>query len=245
MTGSSILETGNSAIKWETSTQSNLGLDLGLWQDKLTFTTDIFRKVSEDVLVRVPIPQSGGSTRAPYINAASVENKGIEFALSYRSTGKDFNYYVSPNVSIVRNKVLSIAGSEPILGGFGLSDGPLPKTEPGRPIGSFFLWEMDGIFQSMEEIESSPYQTKDTRPGDVKFVDINGDNIIDDKDRRHAGNPFPEFTYGMQLGVNYKNFDLSAMLQGVQGNDVYFLYGNFAYETQSRGFNSHADILNR
>ena len=245
MTGSSILETGNSAIKWETSTQSNLGLDLGLWQDKLTFTTDIFRKVSEDVLVRVPIPQSGGSTRAPYINAASVENKGIEFALSYRSTGKDFNFYVSPNVSIVRNKVLSIAGSEPILGGFGLSDGPLTKTEPGRPIGSFFLWEMDGIFQSMEEIESSPYQTKDTRPGDVKFVDINGDNIIDDKDRSHAGNPFPEFTYGMQLGVNYKNFDLSAMLQGVQGNDVYFLYGNFAYETQSRGFNSYADILNR
>ena len=245
VTGSSILETGNSAIKWETSTQSNLGLDLGLWQDKLTFTTDIFRKVSEDVLVRVPIPQSGGSTRAPYINAATVENKGIEFALSYRSTGKDFNYYVSPNVSIVRNKVLSIAGSEPILGGFGLSDGPLTKTEPGRPIGSFFLWEMDGIFQSMEEIESSPYQTKDTRPGDVKFVDINGDNIIDDKDRSHAGNPFPEFTYGMQLGVNYKNFDLSAMLQGVQGNDVYFLYGNFAYETQSRGFNSYADILNR
>lgn len=245
VTGSSILETGNSAIKWETSTQSNLGLDLGLWQDKLTFTADIFRKVSEDVLVRVPIPQSGGSTRAPYINAASVENKGIEFALSYRSTGKDFNYYVSPNVSIVRNKVLSIAGSEPILGGFGLSDGPLTKTEPGRPIGSFFLWEMDGIFQSMEEIESSPYQTKDTRPGDVKFVDINGDNIIDDKDRSHAGNPFPEFTYGMQLGVNYKNFDLSAMLQGVQGNDVYFLYGNFAYETQSRGFNSYADILNR
>lgn len=245
VTGSSILETGNSAIKWETSTQSNLGLDLGLWQDKLTFTADIFRKVSEDVLVRVPIPQSGGSTRAPYINAASVENKGIEFALSYRSTGKDFNYYVSPNVSIVRNKVLSIAGSEPILGGFGLSDGPLTKTEPGRPIGSFFLWEMDGIFQSMEEIEASPYQTKDTRPGDVKFVDINGDNIIDDKDRSHAGNPFPEFTYGMQLGVNYKNFDLSAMLQGVQGNDVYFLYGNFAYETQSRGFNSYADILNR
>jgi hypothetical protein len=145
----------------------------------------------------------------------------------------------------VRNEVLSIAGSEPILGGFGLSDGPLTKTEPGRPIGSFFLWEMDGIFQTMEEIEASPFQTKDTRPGDVKFVDINGDNIIDDKDRSHAGNPFPEFTYGMQMGVNYKNFDMSMMLQGVQGNDVYFLYGNFAYETQSRGFNSYADILDR
>ncbi|HLO53182.1 MAG TPA: TonB-dependent receptor [Saprospiraceae bacterium] len=245
VTGSSILETGNSAIKWETSTQSNIGIDVGLWRDKLTFTADFFRKVSDDVLVRVPIPQSGGSTRAPFVNAASIENKGMEFALSYRAGNKDFSYYLSPNISIVRNKVLSIAGSEPILGGFGLSDGPLTKTEPGRPIGSFFLWEMDGLFQTMEEIEASPFQTKDTRPGDVKFVDINGDNIIDDKDRSHAGNPFPDFTYGMQLGVNYKNFDMSMMLQGVQGNDVYFLYGNFAYETQSRGFNSYADILDR
>ena len=245
VTGSSILETGNSAIKWETSTQSNIGVDVGLWKDKLTFTADFFRKVSDDVLVRVPIPQSGGSTRAPFVNAASIENKGMEFALSYRSGSKDFSYYISPNISVVRNEVLSIAGSEPILGGFGLSDGPLTKTEPGRPIGSFFLWQMDGLFQTMEEIEASPFQTKDTRPGDVKFVDINSDNIIDDKDRSHAGNPFPDFTYGMQLGMNYKNFDLSMMLQGVQGNDVYFLFGNFAYETQSRGFNSYADILDR
>ncbi len=245
VTGSSILETGNSAIKWETSTQSNIGVDVGLWKDKLTFTADFFRKVSDDVLVRVPIPQSGGSTRAPFVNAASIENKGMEFALSYRSGSKDFSYYISPNISVVRNEVLSIAGSEPILGGFGLSDGPLTKTEPGRPIGSFFLWQMDGLFQTMEEIEASPFQTKDTRPGDVKFVDINGDNIIDDKDRSHAGNPFPDFTYGMQLGMNYKNFDLSMMLQGVQGNDVYFLFGNFAYETQSRGFNSYAGILDR
>jgi len=245
VTGASILETGNSSIKWETSTQSNIGVDLGLWKDKLTFTADFFRKVSEDVLVRVPIPQSGGSTRPPFVNAASIENKGMEFALSYRSGRKDFSYFVSPNISFIQNEVLSIAGSEPILGGFGLSDGPLTKTEQGRPIGSFFLWEMDGLFQTQEEIEASPFQSKDTRPGDVKFKDTNGDNIIDDKDRTHAGNPFPDFTYGMQCGVNWKNFDLSVMFQGVQGNDVYFLYGNFAYETQSRGFNSYADILDR
>lgn len=245
VTGASILETGNSAIKWETSTQTNIGVDVGLWRDKLSLTVDIFKKVSNDVLVRVPIPQAGGSTRAPYVNAASIQNQGMELALSYRSRHGDMTYYINPNLSVVKNEVVSIAGSEPILGGFGLSDGPLTKTEPGRPIGSFFLWEMDGIFQSMEEIEASPFQTKDTRPGDVRFKDINGDNIIDDKDRSHKGNPFPNFTYGMQMGVDYKNFDLSMMLQGVQGNDVYFLYGNFAYETQSRGFNSYADILDR
>ena len=245
VTGATIVETGNSGIKWESSTQTNLGLDLGLWKDKLTFAIDLYRKKSEDVLVRVPIPQSGGSQRPPYVNAASIENKGIELALSYRGRGKGFSYYISPNFSIVRNKVLSIAGGEPILGGFGLSDGPLTKTEAGRPIGSFYLWQMDGIFQTQAEIDAAAFQTKDTRPGDVRFVDINQDKIIDDKDRAQVGNPFPDFTYGMQCGINWKGFDLSVLLQGVQGNDVYFLYGNFAYETQSRGFNSYAEILNR
>ncbi|MBK8518132.1 MAG: TonB-dependent receptor [Saprospiraceae bacterium] len=245
VTGASIQETGNSGIRWESSTQTNLGFDLGLWKDKLTVSTDFFRKVSDDVLVRVPIPQSGGSQRPPFVNAASIENKGMEMAISYRSGGRGFSYNITPNISIVRNKVLSIAGSEPILGGFGLSDGPLTKTEQGRPIGSFFLWDMEGIFQTQEQIDASPFQSKDTRPGDIKFRDINNDKVIDDKDRSQVGNPFPDFTYGMQFGISWKDLDFSILFQGIQGNDVYFLYGNFAYETQSRGFNSYADILNR
>jgi TonB-linked SusC/RagA family outer membrane protein len=245
VTGASIVETGNSNIKWESSTQSNIGIDLGLWGDQLTFTADFFKKVSDDVLVRVPIPQSGGSQRPPYVNAASIENTGMEFALKYRQSSKNFSYHISPNISLIKNEVTSISDSEAILGGFGLSDGPLTKTEEGRPIGSFFLWETDGLFQSIEEVENSPFQTKDTRPGDVKFKDLNGDDIIDDKDRAHVGDPFPDFTYGIQAGVQWKNLDLSVLVQGVQGNDVYFLYGNFAYETQLRGFNSYADLLNR
>jgi TonB-linked SusC/RagA family outer membrane protein len=245
VTGASILETGNSGIRWESSTQANIGFDLSFWEDKLTVVVDIFKKISDDVLVRVPIPQSGGSQRPPFVNAASIENRGMEVALAYRKGSKKFSYNFTPNFSIVKNNVLSIAGSEPILGGFGLSDGPLTKTEQGRPIGSFFLWDMEGIFQSQEEIAASPFQSKDTRPGDIKFRDINNDKVIDDKDRFHAGNPFPDFTYGMQLGFNWKELDFSLLIQGVQGNDIYFLYGNFAYETQSRGFNSYADILNR
>ncbi len=104
---------------------------------------------------------------------------------------------------------------------------------------------MEGIFQSQEEIDASPFQTQYTRPGDVKFADLNGDNEIDDKDRRHVGNPFPDFTYGISAGFNWGNLDFSMLLQGIQGNDVYFLYGNFAYEAQLRGFNSYRDILNR
>ena len=104
---------------------------------------------------------------------------------------------------------------------------------------------MIGIFQSQQEIEESPFQTDDTRPGDVKFADLNNDGIIDDEDRAHLGNPFPDFIYGISGSFNFRNFDLSMLFQGVQGNDVYFLYGNFAYEVQARGFNSYADILNR
>ena len=245
VTGSTILETGNSNIRWETSTQTNLGLDVSFWQDRLSLSADLFRKKTDDILVRVPAPQAGGAQRPPFVNAASVENKGVELGLIYKNRIEKFNYYVGANISAVRNKVLSIADSEPILGGFGLSDGPLTKTEPGYPVGSFFLYEMDGIFQTQDEIDASPFQTQYTRPGDVKFADLNGDNKIDDKDRKHIGNPFPDFTYGVNMGFNWNNFDFSALVQGVQGNDVYFLYGNFAYETQLRGFNSYKDALNR
>ncbi len=102
---------------------------------------------------------------------------------------------------------------------------------------------MEGIFQSQEEIEGSPFQSNDTRPGDIKFADLNDDGVVDDKDRAHLGNPFPEFFYGINAAFEFKNFDLSLLFQGVQGNDVYFLYGNFAYETQARGFNAYRDIL--
>ncbi len=183
VTGASILETGNSNIRWETSEQSNLGLDMSFWGDRFSLTADLFRKTTKDILVRVPIPQAGGAVRPPYINAASVQNEGIELGLIYKNRVGKFNYNIGANISSIRNEVLSIANSEPILGGFGLSDGALTKTEPGYPVGSFFLYQTQGIFQTQAEIDASPFQTMNTRPGDVKFADLNGDNKIDDKDR--------------------------------------------------------------
>ncbi|HOY05485.1 MAG TPA: TonB-dependent receptor [Saprospiraceae bacterium] len=245
VTGATILETGNSNIKWETSTQSNLGLDMSFWGDRLSLTADLFRKQTDDILVRVPVPQAGGAQNPPYVNAASVENKGLELGLIYKNRVRKFNYNIGANISVVRNNVTSLSNSEPILGGFGLSDGALTKTEPGFPVGSFFLYQSLGLFQTQAEIDASPFQTVNTRPGDVKFADLNGDNKIDDKDRAHIGNPFPDFTYGVTLGFNWGNLDFSTLIQGIYGNDVYFLYGNFAYETQARGFNSYRDILDR
>jgi TonB-linked SusC/RagA family outer membrane protein len=244
-TGASIIETGNENIKWEVSTQLNFGMDMSLWQDKLSIVVDAFRKTSDDILVRVPIPQAGGATRPPFINAGSIENKGLEIGLIYKNSIGEVHYNIGANFSAFRNKVTSIASGEPILGGYGSSSGSITRTEEGHPVGSFYLYQMDGIFQTQEEIESSPFQNQFTRPGDVKFVDINGDNIIDDKDRSHVGSPFPDFTYGTTLGLNWKALDFSTLIQGVQGNDIYFLYGGFAYETQLRGFNSYAGILDR
>lgn len=244
-TGATIVETGNSNIKWETSTQTNFGLDMTMFQDRFSIIADYFIKRTDDILVRVPVPQAGSAGNPPYVNAASVVNRGFELAALYRSNAGRLGYSVGANFSTIKNEVLSIANSEPILGGFGLSDGPITRTEPGYPVGSFYLWEMEGIFQTQEEVDSSAYQTQYTRPGDVRFVDLNGDDVIDDKDRRHVGNPFPDFTLGANIVLNWENFDFSTFMQGVFGNDVYFLYGNFAYETQLRGFNSYSDLLDR
>lgn len=245
VTGSRLIETGNSNIKWETTTQVDVGLEFSLFRDRLSFIADYFRKETSDILVRVPVPQAGGPQSAPFVNAGVVENEGWDFAIIFKGGSRDLNYSFSANLSTVANKVLSLANSEPILGGFGLSDGPITRTEPGYPVGSFFLYESLGLFQSQEEIDASPFQTVDTRPGDVKFADINGDGVIDDEDRAHVGSPFPRFIYGLSANFQYKDFDLSILGQGVQGNDIYFLFGNFAYEVQSRGFNSYADIMNR
>ncbi len=244
-TGTEVVETGNENIKWETTTQTDFGIDMSLWDDRLSIIADYYIKRTDDILVRVPLPQSAGAFSPPYVNAGTVENKGLELGISYRNNLNEFQYEIGANIATINNKVISIAGTEPLLGGFGLSDGPITRTEPGYPLGSFYLYKMEGIFQSQEEIDASAFQSADTRPGDIRFADLNGDQVINDADRAHIGNPFPDFTLGFNLTLRYKNFDLSTLVQGVFGNDVYFLYGNFAYETQLRGFNSYATILDR
>lgn len=244
-TGATVLETGNENIKWETTTQTDFGMEVSFLEDKISITTDYYIKRTEDILVRVPLPQTAGAFNPPFINAGTVENRGLELSGTLRSNAGKLRYDIGANLATIKNKVISIAGTEPLLGGFGLSDGPITRTEPGHPLGSFYLYKMEGIFQSQEEIDAHAFQDLDTRPGDIKFADLNGDNVITDKDRAHLGNPFPDFTFGLNFSLHYGKFDFSTLIQGVQGNDVYFLYGNFAYETQLRGFNSYKDLLDR
>jgi TonB-linked SusC/RagA family outer membrane protein len=237
---------GNDDIKWESTTQTNLGVDISLFEGQISTTFEYFVKKTSDILLKVPLPYLGGSAEPPYINAADVENKGIEFILTHKRVKGDFNYNFSVNFSAIDNVVTSLGGGEPIWGGNGNS-GYLTKTEVGYPIGSFFLYEMDGIFQNEQEVLDHPVQTSNplgSAPGDIRFKDLNNDQLINEEDRRHVGSPFPDFTYGLNALFSYKNVDISLFFQGIKGNDIYYYMGRIANDVV-RPFNSTTEILDR
>ncbi len=219
---------GNDDAKWETTMQMDLGIDLRLFENKLIFNADYFQKVTSDMLIPFPAPSIGGSSEYPWVNAGSVENIGIEFELGYRSNIGDFRYEISGNFAKVKNEVLTLSGQDakPIIGGEVDNNTFVTVTEVGQAIGTFYVYQMDGIFQSATEILTHAYQGPNIKPGDVKYKDISGpngtpDGTIDAYDRIHAGSAIPDFTYGLTVNLFYKNFDFSAFFQGVQGNKVY------------------------
>jgi len=219
---------GNSNVKWETTKQLDFGVDLRMYGNKLIFNADYFDKVTSDMLIPFPAPAIGGSASYPWVNAGSVENKGYEFELGFQNKTGDFSYEITGNFSKVNNEVISLSGKDakPIIGGEVDNNTFVTITEVGQAIGTFYVYQMDGIFQSATEILTHAYQGPNIKPGDVKYKDLSGangvpDGKIDAFDRVHAGSAIPNFTYGLTVNLTYKNFDLSAFFQGVQGNKVY------------------------
>lgn len=220
--GYTITSRGNANVQWESSTQIDLGLEGGLFRNKIIFSIDYFIKKTSDMLIPIPVPKSGGGAGVPYVNAGSIENKGLELQLTYRNKVGAFEYDISANASMIKNKVLSLNNGNPIPGGR-IDNGIFATlTEVGNPIGSFYLYEMEGIFQNKTQIFTHAYQGNNIQPGDVMYRDVNSDGIIDEKDRTHVGSPIPTLTYGLTINLQYKNFDLSAFMQGVLGNKVYY-----------------------
>lgn len=217
--GNTISTLGNSNVKWETSTQTDAGMDLAILQDKLSLTVDYFNKVNSNMLVAVPLPLIGGSAIPPFVNDGSVQNKGFEFDLQYRNANHRLKYSFSANLATIQNKVLSIP--VPIQGGRIDNGVYATLTTAGHPIGSFYGYQMNGIFQSATDIFTSAYQGPGVRPGDVKYKDINGDGVINASDRTFLGSAIPKFTYGFTTTLNYQNFDLFVLLQGGYGNKIY------------------------
>ncbi|MEN8202755.1 MAG: TonB-dependent receptor [Bacteroidota bacterium] len=216
----------NSAIRWETSIQTNVGVDLALFENRILATIDYFIKDTEEMLVKIPIPATSGyhNNADPYLNIGKVQNKGFEFFISYRKKEGDFNYEISANAATLTNKVISLGDGEALW-----NAGLRTKTEEGYPIGSFFGYVADGIFQNEEEVAAHAIQspgddpTASTSPGDIRFKDLNGNGIIDngDQDKTHLGKSIPSMIYGMNFNLNYKSIDFSLFLQGVQGVSVY------------------------
>jgi TonB-dependent starch-binding outer membrane protein SusC len=236
--GAGPLRSGNSSLKWETSEQTNFGFDMALWGSRMQFTADYFIKITRDFLLNSPVPFMAGSMQYPYINAGSIQNKGIELFLSYRKLQGDFTYEFAGNFTSIQNKVLSLnAENAPLV------HGEFNRSAVNEVLGHFYGWEMTGIFQSTEEIAEHAFQNQRTAPGDVKFKDQNDDKIIDLQDRVVIGSFLPDFTYGLNIMFGYKSFDLITFFQGSQGNDVY----NALKEQTSRGGrdNMHSDNLNR
>ncbi|UFH57382.1 TonB-dependent receptor domain-containing protein [Spirosoma sp. KNUC1025] len=197
-------------------------MDAAFFQNKLQLNVDYFIKTTSDMLVPIPVPRSGGTSGVPYVNAGRVENRGVELDLTYRNRVGPVTFDITANGSFIRNKVISLSDGRPIPGGR-IDNGIFATlTEPGYPIGSFYLLTQTGIFQNKEEIFTSAFQGNTIQPGDVKFADINGDGRIDQTDRSHVGSPIPTLLYGLTANVQWKGFDLSAFFQGVSGNKIYY-----------------------
>jgi TonB-linked SusC/RagA family outer membrane protein len=223
----SVTTSGNPDLRWETSTQTDVGVDVGLLRGALQLTVDYFIKNTNRMLLNPPLPPSGGNRGNPPANAGTIRNNGLEVELTYRNAiGKRWSYDVNGNFATLHNEVVSLGVGDPIVGGRIDNNYYATRTAEGQPIGSFYLLQKEGIFQNAQEVFTHAYQGPGIKPGDIKFKDISGpdgvpDGVIDGRDRSFVGSPIPKFTYGLTGNLRYLNFDFSAFFQGVYGNKLY------------------------
>jgi TonB-linked SusC/RagA family outer membrane protein len=231
--GTAVGKLSNPEVKWEEQKTLDIGLDAKFFGNKLDVTVDYFNRRTEDLLLT---PQVSGilggaapGSGAPTVNAGTVENKGIELSVSYRKTvSENFKYSISANATTLKNEVLFVSDENGFIAGgsFGIGQEAPSRMEAGFPIGYFRGYETDGIFQNQGEVDSAA--TLDgAQAGDIRFVDINGDGIIDDLDKTDLGNPIPEATFGMNIGFTFKNFDFLTYAYASLGNEIVRNYERF------------------
>jgi TonB-linked SusC/RagA family outer membrane protein len=207
--GTAITSMGNPGIRWEKTESTNIGLDLNFLNNRLTTSIEYFDKLTTDMLLRVPVVPSAGLNNAPMINAGSVKNSGLELQMNYRESIEKFKFEIGFNVSYIKNTVVNLgSGNEPVWGAY-LDEGSIvdfvTKTEVGLPIGAFYGYVTDGIFNTVEEVQKSAQNDGLTFPGDFRFKDLNGDGRITAEDRTYLGSPHPDFVFGIPLSFAYEN----------------------------------------
>lgn len=225
----------NEDLTWETSEQLNIGLDARFLNGRLGFTLDWYNKKTKDLLVAVPVdPTTGFSTQMK--NAGTVENKGIELSLSWNDKiGKDFQYNVGWNMAYNHNEVTEVKSNQTYNNGgndlLAQNTGYMARFEEGHPIGYFWGYKTEGVMQNEADVQAyldknckgnaaNSKQGTGIKPGDLKFVDVNGDGVINDDDKTELGDPHPDVTMGITLGASYKGFDLSVTGFGAFGQQV-------------------------
>jgi TonB-linked SusC/RagA family outer membrane protein len=229
---------GNPDLKWETTTQNDIGFDLGMLSNRLYLSFDYFVKNTSDILLPISLPSIVGNVSPTIVNAGEVSNKGIELGLSFKNSGRAFNYGINGNLATVTNRVEKLHPNLPNI------VGDVYKTEAGHPLGAFYGYVMEGIYQNQNEIDTHLFGTTNPadQPGDIKFRDLNADGVINDNDRTFIGNPIPKLSYGLNLSADFRRFDLAVFFQGVGGVDKYN-DGKQITDYDSRPFNHSTAVL--
>ncbi|MNJ98076.1 Vitamin B12 transporter BtuB [compost metagenome] len=230
-TGRAIGALSNPDIKWEEAKKFDVGVDLRLFNDKVDLTADYFREERKNLLIgQIPISgiigTYGPGGLNPTLNAGTVLNKGLELAVNYSDKiGDDFNFRVGYNVTFIKNEVLLVNNGTGYFegGSFGVGQPAITRMEAGQPLGYFYGYQADGVFQNQAEVDAHPSQAAlgaPAQPGDIRFKDVNGDGQITNADRTNVGDPIPDATMGFNLQLNYKGFDLAAYAFASLGNDM-------------------------
>ncbi len=222
--GSKPSGTPNADLKWEESEQYDVGLDFGFFNNALTFTVDYFYKKTNGMLKEMAIPSYLGESK-PWGNVGSMKNEGVEFELGYKLVKNDWSFSVQANLSYLKNELIDLGNAD----GYETMDnvhqiGNISRAENGQPYPFFWGYKTDGIFQNQAEIDA---YTKDGKliqpnavPGDVRFVDLDGNGTIDDKDKTNIGKGTPDWTFGLNFNFAYKNIDFSMLVSGQWGNQI-------------------------
>ena len=212
---------GNPLAKWETNVTTDIGFEAQMFDSKFGIVFDWYSKQTEDLLFNPELPGTAGSASAPYVNVASMSNKGIDFELTYKNTFGDLGFNASAVLTTVNNEITKIAEGVPFFDSGGSRIGGYNRNMVGHPMSAFYGYEVIGLFQDAAEVTSSPTQDG-AEPGFFKYANNDAsDNVITPKDRTFIGDPNPDFTYGLNLAFTYKNFDLSTFIYGSQGNDIF------------------------
>ncbi len=218
--GSTIARPGNPDLKWETTEQTDIGIDASFLRERLYFTADYFVKNTKGMLISLPVSLEAGFQNAPTVNGGQVQNSGVELLLGYRDDIGDLHFDISGNVATLKNVVKTLGVGQPIVGptlpGTGMT---MTYTREGEPIGYYRGYIVDGVYQTDAEVDKT-FQPN-AIAGDFRYRDVNGDKALTDADKVKIGKPWPDFTYGVNVNLTWKGIDMNLMLQGVAGNQIY------------------------